>query len=121
MIQAKGKLKKKRRTEVIEEAEEAGKKLLDATPRRKREEHVTHFPTRELKNVIADTVERMWDELVPGYSWKSENTRRVNAEDTALDLIRVVKYGTDGQPGVKISEHEFHPRYCDEHRKGENG
>jgi hypothetical protein len=117
MIQAKGKIKRKERAEAAQEEDEIAQELIEKTPVRKMgDSHYSHFPTRELRNVMADTFERVWEVLLPGFQWQSEHRRRINAEDQALIMVRLLKYGIpDGGGPVKISEHEFQLRYCEEH------
>jgi hypothetical protein len=117
VIQAKGKIRRKERVEAAQEEADLAQELVEKTPVRKMgDSRYSHFPTRELRNVMADTFERVWEVLFPGLQWQSEHHRRVNAEDLALSMIRLVKYGIpEGEP-VKISEQEFQLRYCEEHR-----
>ena len=122
MIQAKGKLKRKQRQEAAEEQAELEKETLEkiakTVVRKSSDRQSGGFPTRELRNVIADTFERTWEEIMPTYPWRSEKEKRINAEDRAIDMVRLIKYGNPNFHSVKITDHEYHPPKCREHRKG---
>ena len=120
---AKGKVKRAEReheAELQKDAEKrADKMLAEATPlKRKDRASNSDVGSGEIKNVIADSLERLWDELkMTRKEFTGEEAIRANAEEAGRYIAGSLMYGMHGHGGpVKIREAESTPRYCKEHR-----
>lgn len=118
-VKTKVKVRKKSKAR-IEDQRELEERQVNEIPKRAREKHgsKSDVPTKDLVQVIADSVEKGYEELMPYHPWTSESHKRANAEDTALLITRSLVYGIHGQgEPVKIRETEFGPLpLCKEHR-----
>jgi hypothetical protein len=121
-ILAKGKIKRQERereAELQEHAEQRADKLLkDAKPvLRKDRQTDSDVSFKEVRNVMADSIERLWEELHMDKNFRGEEHRRMNAEEAAWYMTGSLMHGLHGHGGVvKIREAEPTPRYCKEHR-----
>jgi len=73
---------------------------------------------REINNVIADALERTWEELNATGSFNGETHMRLCAEEGATVITRSLVYGIGDHGGpVKIREDEsLTPKFCKEHK-----
>jgi len=121
-ILAKGKIKRQERereAELQESAEQRADKLLkEAKPiLRKDRQTDSDVSFKEVRNVMADSIERLWEELNMAKDFKSEEHMRMNAEESAWYMTGSLMHGLHGHGGVvRIREEEATPRYCKEHR-----
>jgi hypothetical protein len=83
----------KRRTEIRSRPVKSKPKKLDAIaaeghapPPERRVVHRNEPTTRELINVVTDSIERLYEEF-------GQNLDRMNSEDKALILVRYLKHG----------------------------
>ena len=63
----------------------------------------------EISNVIADTIERLYEE-------GGSKIDRINAEDKALHITRALRYGVDGFQTVRMTEDTLKVPLCRKHR-----
>jgi predicted hydrocarbon binding protein len=70
-----------------------------------RKEMTSRIATKELKNIVADTIERVYEEF-------GSKLDRLNAEDKALQIVRAVKYGVDDTQQLKITDNEVKAKLC---------
>ena len=72
---------------------------------------------KEMVNVIADTVERVWEEWGSTRHPDIRQHVRLNAENTAQVITGSLMAGIGKHgPAVRIKEAEAKPRYCKEHK-----
>jgi hypothetical protein len=118
MTKVIAKAKKKRALQ--EEAEaKADEQLRKAEVREARQPRLP-VSVGEIRNVMADSFERLWEEL---HATRSMENIRLKAETAADFITGSLTYGLhsdkDGHkygPPVKIREETVTPHYCKEHR-----
>lgn len=116
MAKVIAKAKKKRKLQ--EEAEAKADGLINAPAiESKNRLPKLGVPVSEIRNVIAGSFERLWEELNATGSFRGTEHMRANAEANADYITGSLTYGLHGYgPAVKIREAEATPRYCKEHK-----
>jgi hypothetical protein len=111
---AKAKARRLERRTRIEEEETLAKAMTEHVRVVKKTDRSSNsdIAVTEIKNVIADSLERLWEELNATRDFESERAMRLSAEEGALIITRSLVYGAP----VKIREEEVPARYCKEHR-----
>jgi len=119
-VKAKAKVKKEQAKETAERQSKLEKDSLKDVKVVERNTKISDsdVSVKELKNVIADSLERLWEELNATKSFNGAEHMRMSAEEGALNITRSLVYGIGGQgPAVKIREDDsLTPKFCKEHK-----
>jgi hypothetical protein len=113
--------KKKRKTEIKTQAELESE--LTKAVKVVKGDYSTHrndVSTKEIVNVMRDTIERTWDEIFPDDPRWQRYDKSASADETARIVVRAMLYGIpDGRlsDGAQIRDHSYEIPLCPDHRQ----